>query len=203
VQAAAARRVLGSRPDDVPELLGSIETAGRDAVAELHRLLGLLRDHDPSGHGSSGPQPTLADVPGLVTQLRDAGLQVELDLDGAGPSGRGSGGARDGSDLPAGLQLSAYRITQEALTNALKHGGPGTKATVALQRRASALELIVRDDGRGQRAPARTPTPGHGLVGMRERAALHGGELRAGRQAGGGYEVRAWFPVASAQEAAR
>jgi signal transduction histidine kinase len=186
VQAAAARRVLKSRPDDVPELLGAIEAAGRDAVVELHRLLGLLRHHETGD--AMGPRPTLAEVPALVAQLGDAGLTVDLDLDEAG-----------GGEVPAGLQLSAYRITQEALTNALKHGGPGTSATVALHRRAAALELVVRDDGRGAAVPVSrraAPGPGHGLVGMRERAALHGGELKAGRRPGGGYEVRAWFPLA-------
>jgi signal transduction histidine kinase len=191
VQAAAARRIIESRPDDVPALLAAIESAGRDAVVELHRLLGLLRDHETGD--ALGPRPTLAEVPALARQLGDAGLAVDLDLDGAVAAG-------GDAELPAGLQLSAYRITQEALTNALKHGGPGTSATVALHRRAAALELVVRDDGRGSSMPAsrrRSPGPGHGLVGMRERAALHGGELKAGRRPGGGYEVRAWFPLAT------
>lgn len=191
VQAAAARRVLPTRPGEVPELLASIEAAGRDAVAELHRLLGLLRD--PEGADDPGPRPTLAGVPALAGQLRDAGLDVRLDLDGvAGGAGAG------GPDLPAGVELSAYRITQEALTNALKHGGPGTTASVELWRRPAALELIVRDDGRGSGPSPPARGRGHGLVGMRERVAVHGGELKVGRCAGGGFEVRAWFPLPGA-----
>jgi signal transduction histidine kinase len=186
VQAAAARRVLGHRPEMVPELLGTIETAGREAVAELQRLLGLLRAEDARGRtpgsGEGGPQPTLAGVEALADQMREAGLGVTLDLDAL-------------DRLPAGVELSAYRITQEALTNALKHGGRGTGATVELRRRDSALEVVVRDDGGGNVPASAASGTGHGLVGMRERAALHGGELRAGRRPGGGYEVRAWFPL--------
>jgi signal transduction histidine kinase len=194
VQAAAARRVLDSRPEEVPELLGSIEATGRDAVVELQRLLGLLRDH---GDGDPGGRHRIAQLPQLAEQLRDAGLDVAVDLDGVTETGP------DERALPVGVELSVYRITQEALTNSLKHSGPGTRAAVSLRRRAAALELTVADDGRGAvpaiatatTATTATGQPGHGLVGMRERVALHGGELKATHRAGGGYEVRAWFPL--------
>ena len=102
--------------------------------------------------------------------------------------------------LPAGVELSAYRIVQEALTNSLKHAGRGASAKVAVRRTASALELSVVDDGAGAGHTAESSSPGHGLVGMQERVNLLGGELRAGRRAAGGFEVRAWFPLAVADE---
>ena len=129
------------------------------------------------------PGPRLDRLPALAEQMHEAGLAVKVDLDGVTAA----------ADLPAGIELSAYRIVQEALTNALKHGGPGATAEVAVHRRRASLELVVVDDGTG-------PIPGkdgggHGLLGMQERVALHGGELRAGRRDGGGFEVRAWFPL--------
>jgi signal transduction histidine kinase len=181
VQAGAARRVLASQPDSAAELLGSIEASSRDTVAELQSLLGLLRQEGDDE--STEPRPRLDGLRALAEQMAEAGLDVRVDLDGVA----------DPESLPAGVELSAYRIVQEALTNALRHGGPGAKAEVAIRRRPSSLELMVVDDGRGP--PAGTAGTGHGLLGMQERAALHGGELRAGRRDGGGFEVRAWFPL--------
>jgi len=180
VQAAAARRVLGSRPEAVPELLSSIEGSSRDAVEELQRLLGLLRQEDDVDDTS--PHPTLDELPALAEQMRDAGLAVELELDPA----------PQGGPLPAGVELSAFRIVQEALTNTLKHAGPGARAAVRVERRPSSLELCVVDDGTTAGGKGAS---GHGLLGMRERVTLHGGELKVGRRKGGGFEVRAWFPL--------
>jgi len=181
VQAGAARRVLSTRPESAAELLGSIKASSRDTVAELQGLLGLLRQEgDDDG---TDPRPRLDRLPALAEQMHEAGLEVQVELDGV----------TDDAALPAGVELSAYRIVQEALTNALKHGGAGAKAEVAVRRRPSSLELVVVDDGRGPPAP--NPGTGHGLLGMKERAALHGGEVRAGRRDGGGFEVRAWFPL--------
>ncbi len=181
VQAGAARRVMGTRPDAVPELLQSVESSSREALVELQRLLGLLRQDDDADTIASHPR--IDRLPALADHMRDAGLDVSVDLDGVSDA-----------HLPAAVELSAYRIVQEALTNTLKHAGPGVKVSVLVRRTAAALELAVLDDGRGAPGPA-FEAPGHGLVGMRERAALLGGELRAGRRGEGGFEVRAWLPL--------
>jgi signal transduction histidine kinase len=182
VQAGAARRVLSSNADAVPDLLGSIEGSSREALVELQRLLGLLRQDEEDA--AIGGQPRLDRLPELAAQMREAGLDVEIAVE-------------HGPPLPAGVELSAYRIVQEALTNTLKHAGPGARAQVELRRSASALELAITDDGKGAEGRA-VGAPGHGLVGMRERVNLLGGELRVGRRSGGGFEVRAWFPLAGA-----
>jgi signal transduction histidine kinase len=172
--------VLDARPEAASELLEHIEGSSRDAVVELQRLLGLLRQEGDAD--DDGPQPGLAALPVLAEQLRDAGVAVDVDLDGAASG-----------DVPPAVALSAYRIVQEALTNTLKHAGPGSRATVEVRRSPSSLELVVADDGA---AVGGTSTgDGHGLVGMRERVRLHGGELKVGRAATGGFEVRAWFPL--------
>jgi signal transduction histidine kinase len=177
VQAGAARRVLLTQPDTATDLLSSIEASSRSAVVELQRLLGLLRQAGDVDAG--GPQPNLDGLTELAEQVREAGLDVHLDLDAA--------------EIPPAVALSAYRIVQEALTNTLKHAGTGHRADVQVRRRPSSLEVVVVDDGRG---PAGEDTAGHGLVGMRERVLLHGGELKAGRRTGApGFEVRAWFPL--------
>jgi signal transduction histidine kinase len=126
------------------------------------------------------PQPGLRDLPTLVSQVCDAGLPVELHVDG------------ERRELPVGLELSAYRIVQEALTNALKHAGD-THATVRVRYGEDAIELEVVDDGREATSPERAG--GHGLVGMRERVALYGGRFEARRRAEGGYLVRALLPI--------
>ncbi len=210
VQAGAARRVLTSRPEEVPALLASVEESSRQAVGELGQMLGLLRradggDGGPGGHRVgdgpdtgvggraqvSGPQPTLAGLDTLVAQMREAGLEVATDVDRPDLTA---------DNLPPAVALSAYRIVQEALTNTLKHAGRGASAEVGVTRHAGAVEVVITDDGRGGTASgaagvATATTSGHGLVGMRERVALVGGELRAGRRSGGGYEVRAWLPL--------
>jgi signal transduction histidine kinase len=194
VQAGAARRVLESRPEAVPELLGSIETSSRQAVGELQRMLGLLRadaDRDDPARredrAGAGPQPTIAQLDALVGQMNEAGLVVSATVEG-GIEG-----------LPAAVDLSAYRIVQEALTNTLKHAGAGTAVRVDLHRRPRALEIAVTDDGRAGAVTGGAEGDGegghHGLVGMRERVALLGGELKVGRAGRGGFEVRAWLPL--------
>ena len=176
VQAGAAARVLEGAQPHVRTALEAIETTGRDTVDEMRRLLGVLRD---DGDGALlSPQPGLADLEQLVANVREAGLPVEVRVEG------------DVSPLPPALDLTAYRIAQEGLTNALKHAGPAS-AELVLRYRASSVEIEVRDNGAGNGIAEGT---GHGLVGMRERAALWGGRLEAGRS-GGGWCVRAWLPI--------
>ena len=182
VQAGAARRILRSDPERAAEALAAIELTGRQALAEMRRLLGVLRPEDAASEALA-PQPSVADVGVLVEQVRDAGLAVDLEVEGPR------------RDLPSGVDLSAYRIVQEALTNTLKHAGPA-RARVVVRYGTSALELEVSDDGRGMaEALAGVKGAGHGLVGMRERVALYGGQLSAGPLRGGGYLVRASLPL--------
>jgi signal transduction histidine kinase len=178
IQAGAARRVMERQPETAQDVLSSIESSSRQAVDELHRLLGFLRrDGQTDGHA---PQPDLAQLPELVEQAARGPLRVELAVEG------------ERRPLPQTLEVSAYRVIQEALTNAVKHSG-GTTATVRLRYRPAALEVEVLDDG--PHAPATAAGGGLGLVGMRERVALHGGELRAGERPQGGFAVLATFPV--------
>jgi signal transduction histidine kinase len=142
----------------------------------MRRLIGVVRSDDGL---ALSPQPTLADLERLVANVREAGLAVDLHIEGSPVP------------LPPGIDLSAYRIVQEALTNAVKHAGHA-RATVIVRYRAGAVEVEVTDDGDGSGVGGGT---GHGLVGMRERVALWGGELEAGRRAGGGFAVRARLPV--------
>jgi signal transduction histidine kinase len=180
VQAGAARRVLGRTPDEARTALLAVEDSGRAAIVELQHLLGLL---DPPGGAADGspppPQPGLDQVRSLIDRMNTAGLPVGL---------RVHGQARP---LPPGLDLAAYRVVQEALTNVLKHAGqPAT--TVTLDYQPGALMVEVADDGCP--APASLPGTGRGLLGLRERVALYGGELDAGGRPGGGWLVRARIP---------
>jgi signal transduction histidine kinase len=179
VQAGAAARVLAGDEPHVRDALGAIESTGRETVDEMRRLLGVLRHADDGL--ALAPQPGLRDLDSLVTHVRAAGLPVELRFEGEPVA------------LPPGVDLSAYRIVQEALTNALKHAG-GARATVTVRYQTGAVELEIRDDGDGSGNGGGT---GHGLIGMRERAALWGGRLDAGRPEGGGWAVRARLPVGS------
>jgi signal transduction histidine kinase len=180
VQAGAARRVMQRRPDKAEEMLSAIEASSRRAVAELHRLLGFLRRADQPDE--LAPQPDLAQLDELVAQASAGGLSVDLVVEG------------EQRALPRTLELSAYRVIQEALTNTRKHSG-GSAATVRLGYRPTTLEVEVVDDGDGRRAQLKTHTRGHGLIGIRERVALHGGHLRAGPRQEGGFAVHASFPV--------
>jgi signal transduction histidine kinase len=190
VQAGAARRVLRRDADRASEALTSIELTGRQALDELRRLLGMVRKYD-RGAPDLAPQPRLQDIDALITQVEEAGLPVELVVDG------------EPYPLPSGIDLSVFRIVQEALTNSLKHAGPA-RATVALTYRPDELSLDVTDDGRGLAEPPFSDGDddgrggGHGLVGMRERVAFYGGDLAAGPRPGGGYQVRARLPLTRA-----
>jgi signal transduction histidine kinase len=174
-QAAAERRVAPLR-ESTRHALETIEETGRQALAEMRRLLRVLRSEEEPPE--LAPQPSLRHLEQLVEQVREAGMPVELRLRGAP------------TPLPAGVDLSAYRIVQEALTNALKHAGR-TSARVTIRYRDSDLELEVADDGRGDGDGG----AGHGLIGMRERADLFGGAIDAGPRPEGGYAVRARFPL--------
>jgi len=176
VQAGAERSVLDPGAVSTAETLRAIELSGREALVELRRLLGVLRGGEDD---VLEPQPTLADVDRLVEQIRQAGVGVTLSVEG------------ETTRLPRGLELSAYRIVQEALTNVLKHA-PGAAAEVRLCYEPNAIEIEVRDGGGTPTSPQGT---GHGLLGMRERAALHGGSLAAGPEPDGGFRVRARLPV--------
>jgi signal transduction histidine kinase len=204
VQAGAARRTLATSPGQATTALGQIESTGRQALVEMRRLLGLLRDGDGEGGEAPGaalsPQPSLAHLESLAAAAREAGLPVEIVVEG------------EPRPLPAGVDLSAYRIVQEALTNSLKHAGPA-RASVRLCYGREALEVQVLDDGTapggGELAvvtlgpggllsvSSARPTAGggHGLIGMRERVALFGGTLEAGPRSGGGYRVAARLPL--------
>ena|SRR5713101_546559 len=177
LQAGAERRVLGDANASTREVLETVERSGRSALTETRRLLGMLRG---GGSDPLTPQPGLDDVPMLVGQLRDAGLPVELSIDG------------ERRELPVGIELSAYRIVQEALTNALKHAGDA-RATVHVRYGSDSLELEIVDDGQG--GSKRTSGGGHGLVGMRERVALYGGRFDASRRPSGGFAIRVVLPI--------
>jgi signal transduction histidine kinase len=177
VQAGAERLALDGAAGSTTEVLQTIERTGRGALTEMRRLVGMLRSSEDA---SLAPQPSLADLPRLVLQVREAGLPVELEVEG------------ERRELPLGIELSAYRIVQEALTNALKHAGDA-RATVRVSYSPDQLELVVIDDGVG--GPARVAGGGHGLAGMRERVALYGGRLDAGRRAERGFAVRVVLPI--------
>jgi signal transduction histidine kinase len=175
-QADGGRYAAPEDPDAASRALAQIAETGRDALAQMRRLLGVLRT------GEAG-----SDLPGLVRRLAVAGLPVELELEGPERA------------LPAELQACLHRVTQEALTNVLKHADAPRRVEVVLRHLDAEVELTVRDDGRG--STDGDDGQGHGLAGMRERVALHGGTVHAGPRAGGGYEVRARLP-APARDAA-
>jgi signal transduction histidine kinase len=176
-QAGAARLVFDAEPEQARESLAGIEASGREALTEMRLLLGVL--HDGDERPERFPQPGLGQLPGLVTQVRRAGLPVTVAVEG------------EARPLPAGVELSAYRIVQESLTNALKHAG-STSALVTLTYSPEQLIVDVADSGKGT---AGEPGVGHGLIGMRERASLLGGELVAGPRREGGFRVTAKLPV--------
>jgi signal transduction histidine kinase len=182
VQAAGARRIVDKDPDAAKGAIEAVETAGRTALAEMRRMLEVLRADDPG----TGPQPGLGEVERLVETVREAGLPVELSIKGTACC------------LPAGMDLAAYRIVQEALTNTVKHGGKAS-ARVSITYADEYVEIEAVDDGRGAAAQILTSTPsgGHGLIGMKERVALFGGVLEAGPVLTGGYRVYARLPLES------
>jgi len=201
VQAGAAKAVAAEDPEGALRAMGAVEEAGRQALDELRHLLGVLRPE--TGLDGLGPQPGLADLPRLVEQTRGAGLDVSLATDGVP------------AELPARVDLFAYRIVQEALTNALKHAGPGAHTEVRLGTDRGGIVVEVLDDGKGLEPPSAAAGPfrpadspvgdrqdrrsgrsaRHGIVGMRERALLLGGTLDARPRPGGGFRVVAHLPT--------
>jgi signal transduction histidine kinase len=180
VQAGGARRIIDRDPDRAAHAAAQIEYAGRAALIEMRRLLGLLHAGDGEA-GALAPQPSLAELDALVERSRAAGLPVEVRVMG------------ERRPLPAGIDLAAYRIVQEALTNTLKHAG-ATAAEVHVRWGEDELELEVLDRGHAGRKPA-VGGGGHGIVGMGERVRMYGGELEAGQRPGGGFRVRARLPL--------
>jgi len=179
VQAEAAEAMIDTDPQRARRPLSAVQQTGRSALGELRRMLGVLREMAEEGPALA-PQPGLAGLDALVEQVREAGLPVTLRVEG------------EPRPLPPGIDLSAYRIVQEGLTNALKHAGPA-RAEVVLSYGDDELALRVSDDGRGHDPD--TDGAGHGLVGMRERVALYGGTLDAGPAPGGGYALAARLPL--------
>lgn len=212
IQIAAARRVAATKPEAADEALAAAEQAGRQSLTELRSLLAVLRSADASlgaaagagteRHGGSGawdvatgrpseaddaaptsPLPRLADIPGLVDNLRTAGLDVSLEVTGVVPDA-----------VPPGVELASYRVVQESLTNVVRHA-PGARVVVDLDYAPDGIDIVVDDDGAGLMAVRAAPT-GHGLMGMRERVATGGGTLEIGpRSSGPGWRVHARFPM--------
>ena len=180
IQAGAARRILKQQPEKANEVLSLIEASSRQAVAELQRLLGFLRQE--SQVDELAPQPSLNQLDVLVKHMREAGLPVEVKIEG------------EPQPLPPGVDLSAYRIVQEALTNTLKHAGPAT-AFVTIRYASNKLELEIRDTGKNQTQEDSLEKKGRGLIGMRERVTLHGGEFFARGIPGVGFIVRVTLPL--------
>ncbi|HEX6679512.1 MAG TPA: histidine kinase [Gaiellaceae bacterium] len=178
VQASAVRRLLREHQEKEREALEVVEQTGREALAEMRRMVGVLRR--PEEAPALAPQPSLQRLDKLVEHARDAGLAVELRLEGAP------------EPLPTGVDLTAYRLVQEGLTNALKHAH-ADRAEVIVRYGDGYVELAVSDDGRGIGSG---DGGGHGLVGMRERVSVYGGELEAGPRAEGGFRLRARLPTA-------
>ena len=182
VQAGGARRILERDPERAVAAAAQIERTGREALAEMRRLLGVLHRDEDDEHGARAPQPTMAGVRALVERAREAGLPVELHVEGERRS------------LPAGLDLAAFRVVQEGLTNALKYADHAP-TDVHVRWGGRALELEILDRGPGPARERMGGDGGHGLVGMRERVKLYGGELEAGRRRGGGVRIRAKLPL--------
>jgi signal transduction histidine kinase len=180
IQAGAARQVLSQYPEKALNSLSIIETSSRQAVAELYRLLGLLRDETQVEEYT--PQPGLQQLDKLVAEMQASGLRVEVKTVG------------ERREIPQTVDLSAYRIIEEALTNTLKHAGP-VKATVVLGYQNDALVLDVADTGKGSKDTGEPQPGGRGLIGMRERVKLLNGEFSAGNSPHGGFLVSARLPL--------
>jgi signal transduction histidine kinase len=178
IQAGGARLVMGDAPERAEESLRNVERAGREGLAEMRRLLGILGEEDLQ---ALAPQPGLREIASLLAHARESGISADLRVDGRPVP------------MPPALDLCAYRIVQEALTNAIKHAAPA-HASVDVHWGESVLELEITDDGRRKRSVKRT-AGGHGIAGMRERVALHSGSLVAGARPNGGFTVRACLPL--------
>ncbi|MEV8093761.1 sensor histidine kinase [Kitasatospora sp. NPDC085879] len=187
VQADGAAYVLDNSPQQAKEALSTIAATGRQALVEMRRLLGVLRTSETAEEYV--PQPGVEELPELLEQVRTAGLPVDFATSG------------EPRELPRGLELTVYRIVQEALTNVRKHGGPGARARVAVDFGDRDLEVLVEDDGRGTTAEqldGGAEGPGHGLIGMRERVGMVSGSLDIGPRPGGGFRIRAVLPLKAA-----
>ncbi|MFE5616742.1 sensor histidine kinase [Streptomyces sp. NPDC056470] len=187
VQADGAAYVLDSSPETAKQALETISSTGRQALAEMRRLLGILRTGEHQEAGEYVPQPDVEQIEDLVEQVRGAGLTVDFRIEGTP------------RPLPSGVELTAYRIVQEALTNTRKHGGPDAGASVRLVYFDDGLGLLVEDDGRGAThemyEDGGADGRGHGLIGMRERVGMVGGTLDAGPRPGGGFRISALLPL--------
>jgi signal transduction histidine kinase len=181
VQADGAAYAVHTEPEQADLAIKTISATGREALAELRRLLGVLRSEQ--GDEERTPQPGTQSLSELTERVRAVGLPVQLEIAGAI------------DDLPAGVGLGIYRIVQEALTNSLKHAGPGASATVKLERAADRIFLTIADNGVSGRGDLFGVAGGNGLIGMRERAHVFGGTLLAGPQPGGGWRVHAVLPL--------
>ncbi|WP_037850470.1 sensor histidine kinase [Streptomyces sp. NRRL S-340] len=187
VQADGAAYVMDAAPDQARKALETISSTGRQALAEMRRLLGVLRTGEHQEGGEYVPQPNAEQIEDLVEQCRGSGLPVDFRVEGTP------------RPLPSGVELTAYRIVQEALTNTRKHGGPNAGASVRLVYFDDGLGLLVEDDGKG--APHElyeeggADGQGHGLIGMRERVGMVGGTLDAGPRPGGGFRISALLPL--------
>jgi signal transduction histidine kinase len=187
VQSGVGAHVAATQPEEAAKALAAIEATSRAALTELRRLLGVLRQ-EGEPQGSLAPVPGLADLDALLAEVAKAGLGVRLRVEGTP------------SPLPAGVDLSAYRIVQEALTNVVKHAGPA-RAQVVVGYRDQEVTVEVTDDGRGVTVPTGDGRArvGHGLIGMRERVQVFGGDLETGPRPGGGFRVAARLPFAGDQ----
>ncbi len=187
VQADGAAYVMDAAPEQARQALETISGTGRQALAEMRRLLGVLRSGAPSDDSDYVPQPDVEQIDDLVEQVRGAGLPVDFKIVGSP------------RPLPSGVELTAYRIVQEALTNTRKHGGPDVGASVRLTYFDDGLGLLVEDDGRGAQREmyedGGADGQGHGLIGMRERVGMVGGTLDAGPRPGGGFRISALLPL--------
>ncbi len=211
LQAEGVRRRLAKTDPDMAAALATISDSGRKGLAEMQRMIGVLRTTEreaqdeaeeltgrarkPALVGTTdqddlAPMPSLAAIPALVKQVEDSGLPVRLAIAGT-------------SHVPAGVELSAYRIIQESLTNALKYAGGGATATVTVRRRREAVHVTIEDDGRGTISEVASLSGGHGLAGMKERVSALGGSIECGARRGGGYRVHAVLPVSDDQVTGR
>lgn len=187
VQADGAAYVMDAAPDQARQALETISSTGRQALAEMRRLLGVLRTGDTRESGEYVPQPDVEQIEDLIEQVRQTGLAVDFKIEGTP------------RQLPSGVELTAYRIVQEALTNTRKHGGPDAGASVRLVYFDDGLGLLIEDDGRGAAhelyEDGGADGAGHGMIGMRERVGMVGGTLDAGPRPGGGFRISALLPL--------
>ncbi|MEV5263227.1 sensor histidine kinase [Streptomyces anulatus] len=187
VQADGAAYVMDAAPDQAKQALETISSTGRQALAEMRRLLGVLRTGDAPESGEYVPQPDVEQIEDLVAQVRQTGLTVDFKVEGTP------------RPLPSGVELTAYRVVQEALTNTRKHGGPDAGASVRLVYFDDGLGLLIEDDGRGAAhelyEDGGADGAGHGMIGMRERVGMVGGTLDAGPRPGGGFRISALLPL--------